>query len=100
MKADPPHELSHETEHERPGPINDVGTLNPHQMHPVLCPELDRITRVLGLLEPGERGLIRRDSNLLLLSPAVQGLLRRPPWAWRHVAKRPSRGRSCRALGG
>ena len=81
MKGDPPHELPHETEHERPGPIDDVGTLNPHQMHPVLFPELDRIIRVLDLLEPRERALIRRDPNVLLLFPAVQRLPRRPSGA-------------------
>ena len=63
---DEPHELPYETEDERPGPINDISTLNPYQVHPVLLPKFHHVIRVLDLLEPGERALIRRDPNVLL----------------------------------
>lgn len=73
-QIDEPHELPDETEHECLAPIDDIGSLNPHQMHPVLFPKLHRVIRVLDLLEPGQRTLIRRDPNVLLFL-AVQ---RRP----------------------
>lgn len=73
-----PHELPNETEHERLCAIDDISALNPHQMHPVLFPELDCIIRVLDLLEPGQRTLIRRDPNVLLFLTATAAVQRRP----------------------
>ena len=39
-ERDEPHELPNETEDERPGPIDDISTLKPYQMHPVLFPQV------------------------------------------------------------
>ena len=77
-KRDVPHELPDETEHERLGPVDDIGALNPHQVHPVLFPELHRVIRVLDLLEPGECALIRGDPNVLCFLAPVQRRSRRP----------------------
>ena len=70
---DEPHELPYETEHERPRAVDDVGALNPNEVHPVLFAELDGVVGVLDLLEAGQRALVRCDPNVLLfLAPAVE----------------------------
>jgi len=68
---DAPHQLPHVTQDQSFVLVDDVGTLNAHERHAILLPELDTVVGVFDLLEPGQRALVRRDADLDLFLFAV-----------------------------
>ena len=58
-----PHHLPHEAEGQGPRPVDNVGTLDPDNVHVVLLGEVEAVVGVLDRLEPRERERRLRHSS-------------------------------------